>query len=164
MGKEFSPEFPWFESQPTYIRSKSQLSVCFARQITCFRRRILNLWYKNWTQCIVQEKYSLLQKLMRKSGGHSVIMWEAEAVTRRCPVKKVFLTILQNSLENTYARASFLIKLQAYAGNFIKKRPWDRCFLVSFVKFLRTPFLTDHFRWLPLEKLWYFCCWGLRVL
>ena len=38
----------------------------------------------------------------------------AEAVVRRCSVEKVFLEILQNSQENTCARLSFLIKLQAY--------------------------------------------------
>ena len=32
---------------------------------------------------------------------------------RRCSAKKVFLEILQNSQENTCARVSFLIKLQA---------------------------------------------------
>ena len=31
-----------------------------------------------------------------------------------------------------------------------KKRPWHRCFPVKFVKFLRTPFLTEHPRWLLL--------------
>ena len=36
-----------------------------------------------------------------------------EAATRGVLWKKVFLKILQNSQENTYARASFLIK-QAY--------------------------------------------------
>ena len=36
-----------------------------------------------------------------------------EAVAQRCSVKKVFLEILQNSQENTCARVSFLIKLQA---------------------------------------------------
>ena len=36
-----------------------------------------------------------------------------EAVAKRCSVKKVFLEISQNSQENTCARASFLIKLQA---------------------------------------------------
>ena len=35
------------------------------------------------------------------------------AVVRRCSVKKVFLEILQNLQENTSARVSFLIKLQA---------------------------------------------------
>ena len=36
-----------------------------------------------------------------------------EAVVQRCSVKKVFLEISQNSQENTCARVSFLIKLQA---------------------------------------------------
>ena len=31
-----------------------------------------------------------------------------------------------------------------------KKRLWHRCFPVSFAKFLRTPFLTEHLRWLLL--------------
>ena len=35
-----------------------------------------------------------------------------EAVVQRCSVKKVFLKISQNSLENTCAGFSFLIKLQ----------------------------------------------------
>ena len=30
------------------------------------------------------------------------------------------------------------------------KRLWRRCFPVNFVKFLRTPFLTEHLRWLLL--------------
>ena len=37
----------------------------------------------------------------------------SEAVVRSCSVKKVFLEISQNSQENTCARVSFLIKLQA---------------------------------------------------
>ena len=36
-----------------------------------------------------------------------------EAVVQRCSVIKVFLEISQNSQENTCARVSFLIKLQA---------------------------------------------------
>ena len=33
----------------------------------------------------------------------------------------------------------------------LKKRLWSRCFPVSFVKFLRTPFLTEHLWWLLLK-------------
>ena len=55
------------------------------------------------------------------------------AVSWKCSVK-VFLEISQNSQENTSAKASYLIKLQA---------SWHRCFLVNFVKFLRTPFFTE---------------------
>ena len=43
-----------------------------------------------------------------------------EAVVHRCSVKKVFLEISQISQENTCARVSFLIKLQAW-DIFIKK-------------------------------------------
>ena len=37
---------------------------------------------------------------------------EAEAVAKKCSVKKLFLEISQNSQNNTCARVSFLIKLQ----------------------------------------------------
>ena len=64
-----------------------------------------------------------------------------EAVVPRCSVEKVFLEISQNSKENTCARVSFLIKLQARP--LLKKRLWHRCFPVNFAKFLRTPFLQN---------------------
>ena len=38
---------------------------------------------------------------------------QLEAVVQRCSVKKMFLEISQHSQENTCARVSFLIKLQA---------------------------------------------------
>ena len=44
-----------------------------------------------------------------------------EAFDQRCSVKKCFLEISQNSQENTCARVSFLIKLQALACKFMKK-------------------------------------------
>ena len=34
----------------------------------------------------------------------------------------------------------------------LKKRLWHKCFLVNFVKFLRTPFFTEHFRWMLLKE------------
>ena len=81
---------------------------------------------------------------------------QTEAVARRCSVKMVFLEISQNSQENTCARVSFLIKLQAVPGlrpaTLLKKRLRHRCFPVNFAKFLRTPFLTEHLRWLLLYR------------
>ena len=38
-------------------------------------------------------------------------------------------------------------------ATFLKKRLWHRCFPVNFAKFLRTPFLTEHLRWLLLSGL-----------
>ena len=65
----------------------------------------------------------------------------AEAVAQRCSVKKVFLEILQNSRENTCARVTSVIKLQAC--NFIKKRLRHRCFPMNIAKFLRTLILQN---------------------
>ena len=38
-------------------------------------------------------------------------------------------------------------------GSLLKKRLWHRCFPVNFMKSLRTPFLTEHIRWLLLETV-----------
>ena len=55
--------------------------------------------------------------------------------------KKVFLEISQISQENTCARVSFLIKLQSWTCNFIKKENLAQVFSLSFARFLRTPFI-----------------------
>ena len=73
-----------------------------------------------------------------------------------CSVKKVFLEILQNSEENTCARASFLIVSGLRPSTLLKKRLWHKCFPVTFAKFLRTPFLNEHLWWLLL-KVCTFC-------
>ena len=61
---------------------------------------------------------------------------KAEAVARRCSVRKVFLEIPQNTQENTCARISFLIELQAQACNFIKRETLSQVF---FCEFCETP-------------------------
>ena len=43
---------------------------------------------------------------------YKIVLQQTEVVTRRYSVKKVFLKMSQNSQESTYARASFLMKLQ----------------------------------------------------
>ena len=65
-----------------------------------------------------------------------------ESVVQSCSVKNVFVEISQNSQENTWARVSFLITLQAPA-TLLKKRLWLRCFPMHFVKFLRVPYLEN---------------------
>ena len=63
--------------------------------------------------------------------------------------KKGALKVSQNSQENN--QVSFLIKLQAEPATLLKKRLWHRYFPVSFVKFLRTPFLQNTSGCLLLE-------------
>ena len=64
--------------------------------------------------------------------------------------KKVFLEILQNSQGNTCA-SLFFNKVAGWGLTLLKKGPWHRCFPVNIEKFLRTPFLTEHLRWLLLN-------------
>ena len=71
---------------------------------------------------------------------------QTEAVVQRCFVNKVFLEISQNSQENTCARVSLLIKLQA--SNFIKKETLAQVFSCEFCEsykntfFHRTPLVS----------------------
>ena len=64
-------------------------------------------------------------------------MKNLEAILRRCSVKKVFLEILQNSLENTCARVSFLIKLQTSG---LKKETLAQVFSCDFSKISKNTF------------------------
>ena len=68
---------------------------------------------------------------------------KAEAVVLRCSVKKLFLEILLNLQENTFARVSFL---QTYACNFIKIESLAQIFSCKYCEhlsnntfFYRTP-------------------------
>ena len=59
-----------------------------------------------------------------------------EAVAQTCSVKKVFLEISQNSQENTCARVSFLIKLQALG----KKETLAQVFSCAFCEISKNTF------------------------
>ena len=68
--------------------------------------------------------------------------WHGNFQNQKQPLE-VFLkfNVSQNSWENTYARVSFLIKLQGSGLQFyLKNILRNRCFPVNFVKFLRIPF------------------------
>ena len=47
---------------------------------------------------------------------------------------------------------SLFNKVAGQAWSFIKQRLQYRCFPVKFAKFLRTPFSTEHIRWLLLDS------------
>ena len=54
------------------------------------------------------------------------------------------LEISQNSQENTCARVSLLIKLQASACNFIKKETLTKVFSSEFYEISKNTFFTEH--------------------
>ena len=60
--------------------------------------------------------------------------------------KKVFLKILQNSLENTCARVSLLKKLQAFGCSFIKKETLVQVFSCEFRETFKNTFFTEDLR------------------
>ena len=68
---------------------------------------------------------------------------QTEAATRSILYERVFLEISQNSQENTCARASFLIKLQAL-GNFIKRETLALVFSCEFGGISKNIFFTEH--------------------
>ena len=53
---------------------------------------------------------------------------------------------MQNSQENTCARVSFLIKLQATVCNFIKKETLVQVFSCEFCEIPKNTFFTEHLR------------------
>ena len=58
--------------------------------------------------------------------------------------KKLFLEISQISQENTCARVSFLIKLQSWACNFIKKESLAQVLSCEFCEISKNTFHTEH--------------------
>ena len=73
----------------------------------------------------------------------------SEAVVQRCSLKKVFSEISQHS---HLCQGLFFNKVEGLRpAALLKKKLWHRCFPVNFAKFLRTPFLTEHLRWLLLS-------------
>ena len=64
-----------------------------------------------------------------------------EASTKGVLLKNVFLEVSQSSLENTCARASFLIKLQ---GSTLLKKVLTQVFCCEFCEISKNTFFTEH--------------------
>ena len=75
-----------------------------------------------------------------------------EAVIWRCSVKKVFRNFTKFTGKHLCQSLFFNKTAGLGAATLLKKRLWQRCFPVKFVKFLRTSFLTEHLRWLLLKQ------------
>ena len=94
----------------------------------------LNMWkvltnitdFVKW--CLSSEQRDLIHFCHRR--GSFTKMFFTEKVTRRCSVKKIFLKMSQNSLENTCARVTYR------PATLFKKRLLHRSFPVNFDKCL----------------------------
>ena len=92
----------------------------------------------------ISTKVIILIRLIRVRSSH-----------QRCSMEKVLLEISQNSQENTCARVSFLIKLQALACNFIKKETLAQVFSCKFCKISKNIFFTEHLWTTASDELCY---------
>ena len=71
------------------------------------------LKFKKYPGCLLSVFYTLKFTSCVQVKPATSLKHKPEAIIQRCTVKKVFLEILQISQENTCARVSFLINLQA---------------------------------------------------
>ena len=83
----------------------------------------------------VSERHFLLKHLVLISSEPLSLGWLSgfRSSHWRCPVKKMFLKILQYSQENTSARVSSFVGIRP--ATLLKKRLWYRRFPVNFAKF-----------------------------
>ena len=74
-----------------------------------------------------------------------------EAVAQRCSVRKGVPRNFGKFTGKHLCQSLFFNKVVGLRpATLLKKRLWHRCFPMNFPKFLRTPFLTEHLRWLLL--------------
>ena len=66
---------------------------------------------------------------------------------------KCHITTFRSSRPEVFCKKDVLGNFAKFTGKatLLKKRLWHRCFPLNFMKFLRTPFLTEHLRWLLLH-------------
>ena len=71
---------------------------------------------------------------------------------QRCSAKINVLNFAKNSQESIFVGVSFLIKLQAAAGNFIKKEALSQVFPCEFRESFKNIFFTEHLLLLSHSK------------
>ena len=71
---------------------------------------------------------------------------------QRCSMKKGVPRNITKFTRKHLCQSLFLNKVSGLRfATLLKMRLWHICFLVNFAEFLRTPFLTEHLRWLLLN-------------
>ena len=140
-----------------FLSQKFQNSVYKSKHLRCFN--FVGLYYSfkfNTLLYFVLLSYCIFGLFEKITSYCSLYYFFIHLITLNCLPKKQppemfckkrVLENLQNSQESICASFSFLIKLQ---GKFIKKETIAQVFPVNFAKFLRTPFLIEHLRWLLL--------------
>ena len=110
------------------IQKKACVGVSFLMKLEAFFFFQKNTKLQNFSESrfLIEQPWMLLffwlswmlaKHLHKVCAETSLIHFSLKAVVWRCSVEKLLLEISQNSQENTYARVSFFIKLQAFSKN-----------------------------------------------
>ena len=77
-----------------------------------------------------------------------------QKISGGCFYMNRFLQVCDEDIkkESEAATGGILLKKALRLATLLKKRLWHKCFSMSFAKFLRAPFFTEHFWWLLLEN------------
>ena len=106
--------------------------------------------FNSWKPLIISAKRSILdvwEKLLNKPLC-------CEEVAKMCSVKKSVLRNFAKFTGKHLCQSLYLNNvLGLWPATLLKQRLWRSCFPVNFGKFLRTPFLTEHLRWLLLWRV-----------
>ena len=113
-------------------------SVCLSLTVATEKANVCS----PWTPCLIYKK--LVKFYLARYLKELRFVGSTEAVVQRCSVKNVFYEISQNSQENTFAKVSFLMKLQTWPATFLKKRlaqvfSCEFCEFSNDIFFHRTP-------------------------
>ena len=103
--------------------------------------------FNSWKPLIISAKRSILdvwEKLLNKP-----LCCEERSSRQDVFCKKSVLRNFAKFTGKHLCQSLYLNKVSGlWPETLLKQRLWRRCFPVNFGKFLRTPFLTEHLRWL----------------
>ena len=125
-----------------FLLNQSQSLSIYSKNSTAFWR---SKQYTDWvfTKWNVSPKWKL--QTVWKGMTAFLLGLTNTSSHRRCSIKKMFLKISQNSLENACTRVTFLIKLQA-----------PPVFFCEFCEIFKNNFFTEHLWTTASELRW---CW-----
>ena len=117
---------------------------------------LLKLYQDYFGVLKVKEKYKIQNKFQFREGSPDEVRKIIQSVNKKksamsscTPVKHlsesvdIYLPFLTDIINQSLKNGIFPNELKLFL---LKKSLWHRCFPVNFVKFLRTPFLTEHLR------------------
>ena len=119
-------------------------------KIDCKKGNIVPIQKKSYCQSLLRYVAKFMKNSIYQDMLHFLMRMKwFRSSHQRCSIKK---SVLRNFVKFTGKHLCQSLFFDKVAGlrpaTLLKKRLWHRCFPVNFATFVRTPFLTEHLRWL----------------